>query len=283
MRSADHGSHTSDVVSDSGCERLLNCASVVSRKRAFSPKKFCDYGLFGGFQTFLRRSFFKNPENQKRLDEFQSSAKGSGHDYRVRRWVDVVSLCVSPWSNWLKGEVATATVAVVTSELHVVFLAQLAFPWKIPGEIGLNPSCLMRFPRHSWFSCWHMKSIQGGYPKTLGREANTPWSFVIRRAFRFRIYQKLGVPNMDDLDGPKLMPGIPSHCRGICVCRRCSWKIRRTKNFWFEQMSHQCVPPRQNLLVQHLGGWRPCPMSPAVAWRPASLNHVRPLFVLFWS
>lgn len=29
------------------------------------------------------RSFFKNPENQKRLDEFEASAKGSGHDYRV--------------------------------------------------------------------------------------------------------------------------------------------------------------------------------------------------------
>lgn len=174
--------------------------------------------------------------------------------------------------------------AVVTSELHVVFLAQLAFPWKIPGQIGLNPSCLMRFLRHSWFSCWHMKSIQGGYPIA---GTGSKHALVNRHpSCSFRIYQKLGVPNMDDLDGPKLMPGIPSHCRGICVCRRCSWKIRRTRKFWFEQMWHKCVPPRQNLLVQHLGGWRPCPMSPAAAWRPASLNHdaqVRPLFVLFWS
>eukprot|EP00913_Durusdinium_trenchii_P034835 g32584.t1 len=30
------------------------------------------------------RSFFKNPENQKRLDEFEASAKGSGHDYRAQ-------------------------------------------------------------------------------------------------------------------------------------------------------------------------------------------------------
>ena len=34
------------------------------------------------------RSFFKNPENQKRLDEFEASAKGSGHDYRARRPVE---------------------------------------------------------------------------------------------------------------------------------------------------------------------------------------------------
>lgn len=127
------------------------------------------------------------------------------------------------------------------------------------------------------------------YPRRVSKNAGTGSKHALvnrHPSCSFRIYQKLGVPNMDDLDGPKLMPGIPSHGPGICVCRRCSWKIRRIKKFWFEQMSHKCVPPRQNLLVKHLGGWRPCPMSPAAAWRPASLNHdaqVRPLFVLFWS
>ena len=119
--------------------------------------------------------------------------------------------------------------AVVTSELHVVFLAQLAFPWKIPGQIGLNPSCLMRFLRHSWFSCWHMKSIQGGYPKTLGREANTPWSTVIRRAVSGSTKNWVCQIWMTWM-GLSSCQGYPAHCRGICVCRRCSWKIRRTKN-----------------------------------------------------
>ncbi|CAE7949618.1 unnamed protein product, partial [Symbiodinium sp. KB8] len=30
------------------------------------------------------RSFFRNPENQKRLDDFESTAKGTGHDYRAQ-------------------------------------------------------------------------------------------------------------------------------------------------------------------------------------------------------
>ena len=34
-------------------------------------------------RSITARSFFKNPENQKRLDEFEASAKGSGHDYRA--------------------------------------------------------------------------------------------------------------------------------------------------------------------------------------------------------
>ncbi|CAE6964678.1 unnamed protein product, partial [Symbiodinium sp. CCMP2456] len=29
-------------------------------------------------------SFFRNPENQKRLDDFESTAKGTGHDYRAQ-------------------------------------------------------------------------------------------------------------------------------------------------------------------------------------------------------
>ncbi|CAJ1407382.1 unnamed protein product [Effrenium voratum] len=37
-----------------------------------------------GIVLRFMRSFFKDPSNQKRLDEFQANAKGSGHDYRAQ-------------------------------------------------------------------------------------------------------------------------------------------------------------------------------------------------------
>lgn len=74
--------------SKSDCVVPLPSLSIACIHGDMSLPAIITFGRQGTLPTasFLdhaARSFFKNPENQKRLDEFEASAKGSGHDYRV--------------------------------------------------------------------------------------------------------------------------------------------------------------------------------------------------------